>query len=124
MPLIETGATHCFICPSLAAKLQLSPSGQPGPMSVVKASKGEALGLAAPGPVLIYLGLGETFREVLSVSPMDMDVGDDLIFGWDWISSHDLRHLYVDGRVSLLSGPAMLQLALLPADVRPAARTL
>ena len=33
------------------------------------------------------------------MSPMDMDVGDDLILGWDWISSHDLRHLYVDGRV-------------------------
>ena len=85
------------------------------------ASKGGALGLAAP--VLIFLGLGDTFREVLSVS-MDMDVADDLILGWDWISSHDLRHLYVDGRVSLRSGPAMLRLALLPADVRPAARTL
>ena len=28
---------------------------------------------------------------------MDMDVGDNLILGWDWISSHDLRHLYVVG---------------------------
>jgi hypothetical protein len=45
------------------------------------------LGLAAP--VLIYLGLGERFRESLPVSPMDMVVGDDLILGWDWISSHD-----------------------------------
>ena len=120
--LIDTGATHCFICARLAATLQLSPSGQPGPMSVMTASKGEALGLAAP--VLIFLGLGDTFREVLSVSPMDMDVGDDLILGWDWISSHDLHHLYVDGRVSLRSGPAMLRLALLPADVRPAAQAL
>ena len=57
---------------------------------------------------------------------MDMDVGDDLtrILGWDWISSHYLRHLYVDGQVSLWSEPAMLRLALLPADVRPAVRTL
>ena len=57
---------------------------------------------------------------------MDMDVGDNLILGWDWISSHDLRHLYVVGhwQVSLRSGPAMLRLALLLADVRPAARTL
>ena len=54
----------------------------------------------------------------------NMDVGDDLILCWDWISGHDLRHLYVDGRVSLQSGPAILLLALLPADVRPAARTL
>ncbi len=51
--------------------------------------------------MLIYLqvGLGDNlkfkFRESMSVSPMDMDVGDDLILGWDWtrISSHDLRHL-------------------------------
>ena len=93
--------------------------GQPSPMSVIKASKGEALGLAAP--VLIYLGLGDTFREVLPTSPMDTVVGDELIFGWDWISSHDLRHLYVDGRVSLRSGPAILRLALLPEDLRPPA---
>ena len=25
---------------------------------------------------------------------MDMDVGDDLILGWDWLSGHDLNHLY------------------------------
>ena len=41
------------------------------------ASSGDALGLAAP--VLIYLGLGDTSRELLSVSPMEMDVSDDLI---------------------------------------------
>ena len=50
-------------------------------------------------PVLLYLVFGDTFREALSASPMDIDVGDDLILGWDWISSHDLRHLYVDCRV-------------------------
>jgi hypothetical protein len=55
---------------------------------------------------------------------MDMDVGADLIFGWDWISSHDLQHLYAAGQVRLQSGPARLQLDLLPADARPAARTL
>ena len=39
---------------------------------------------------MAHLGLGDTFREALSVSPMDMDVGDDLILGWDWSSSRDL----------------------------------
>ena len=120
--LLDTGATHCFICARLAATLDLRPSGQPGPTSVSTAATGGSLGLAAP--VLLHLVFGDTFREELSVSPMDMDVGDDLILGWDWISSHDLRHLYVDGRVSLRSGPALLQLDLLPACVRPAARTL
>ena len=120
--LLDTGATHCFICARLAAALGLPPSGQPGPTSVMTAATGSSLGLAAP--VLIYLGLGDRFRESLSVSPMDMDVGDDLILGWDWISSHDLRHLYTDGRVSLRSGPAQLQLALLPASTRASTRTL
>ena len=120
--LLDTGATHCFICARLAAALGLRASDQPGPTSVTTAATGGTLGLAAP--VLVHLGLGDAFREVLSVSPMDMDVGDDLILGWDWISSHDLRHLYVDGRVSLRSGPALLQLDLLPASARPAARAL
>ena len=41
--------------------------------------------------MLAQLGLGDdtnTLREALSVSPMDMNVSDDLIFGWDWLSSH------------------------------------
>ena len=120
--LLDTGATHCFICARLAAALGLRPSGQPGPTSVSTAAAGETLGLVAP--VLIHLSLGDTFRESLSVSPMDMDVGADLILGWDWISSHDLRHLYADGQVCLRSGPALLQLDLLPASARPAARAL
>jgi hypothetical protein len=45
---------------------------------------------------------------------MDMVVGADLILGWTWISSHDLHHLYADGQVHLRSGPALLQLDLLP----------
>ena len=120
--LLDTGATHCFICARLAATLGLRPSGQPGPTSVSTAAAGAALGLVEP--VLIHLSLGDTFRESLSVSPMDMDVGADLILGWDWISSHDLHHLYADGQVRFRSGPALLQLDLLPAGARPAARTL
>ena len=120
--LLDTGATHCFICARLAGALGLLPSDQPGPTSVTTAATGGTLELAAP--VLIHLCLGDTFRESMSVSPMDMDVGDDLILGWDWISSHDLRHLFVAGQVSLRSGPALLQLDLLPAAARPASRTL
>ncbi len=85
--LRDTGATHCFTCARLATALGLRPSGQPGPKSVSTEAAGAALGLV--GPVLIHLSLGDTFRESLSVSPMDMDVGADLILGWDWFSSHD-----------------------------------
>ena len=71
------------------------------------AAMGGVQGLGAP--VLIYLCLGDSFRESMSISPMDMDVGDDLILGWDWISSHDLRNLFQAGQVGLRSGPAQLQ---------------
>ena len=120
--LLDTGATHCFICTRLVAALGLRPSGHPGPLSVSTAAAGEAQGLSAP--VLIHLVLGDAFRESLSVSPMAMDVGADLILGWDWISSHELHHLYAAGHVSLRSGPALLQLDLLPPTARLAARTL
>ena len=120
--LLDTGATHCFICARLAAALGLPPSGQPGPPSVATAAVGGVQGLGTP--VLIHLCLGDLFRESMSISPMDMDVGDDLILGWDWISSHDLRHLFQVGQVGLRSGPAQLQLDLLPAAARSASSAL
>ena len=106
--LLDTGATHCFICPRLAAALALPRSGQPGPLSVTTAAAGGRQGLGVP--VLIHLSLGDAFRESMSISPMDMDVGDDLILCWDWISSHDLQHLFQEGQVDLRSGLAKLQL--------------
>ncbi len=36
--------------------------------------------------------LGNMFRESMCISPMDMDVGDDLILGWDWISESSHWH--------------------------------
>ena len=64
------------------------------------------------------------FCEAMSISPMDMDAGDDLILGWDWISSHDLRLLYDNGRIDLRSGQTNLQLDLLSAGTRVVVRTL
>ena len=74
--------------------------------------------------MLVHLVLGDAFRESISVSPMAMDVGADLILGWDWISSHDLHHLYAAVHVHLRSGPALLHLDLLPPTARLAARPL
>ena len=71
--------------------------------------------------MLLHLALGDTFSQSMSLSPMDMDVDADLILGWGWISSHDLHHVYAAGRVSLQSGPALLQLVLLPVSARPLA---
>ena len=112
--LLDTGATHSFICARLAAALGLPPSGEPGPRSVATAAAGGQHQLGAP--VLLHLCLGDSFREAMSISPMDLEVGDDIILGWDWISSHDLRHLYQAGQVSLRSGAAQLQLDLLPPE--------
>jgi hypothetical protein len=55
----------------------------------------------------------------MSILPMDMDVGGDLILGWDCIPSHDLHNLFQAGQVGLRSVLAQLQLALLPAAARP-----
>jgi predicted aspartyl protease len=68
--LLDTGATHCFICARLSAALGLRPAGQPGPMSVSTAAAGEARGIVES--MLIHLSLGDIFRESLSVSPLDM----------------------------------------------------
>ena len=42
--LLDTGATHGFICARLAAALGLHPSGQPGPTSVTTAAAGRPPG--------------------------------------------------------------------------------
>jgi hypothetical protein len=54
--LLDTGATHCFICSRLAAALALARSGQPGPLSVATAAAGGQQGSGVP--VLIHLSLG------------------------------------------------------------------
>ena len=66
--------------------------------------------------MLVNLCLADTFCEVLSVSPMDMDVCDDLILGWDWISSRALHNFHVDGHCSLIPGRARQRLDQLPAE--------
>ncbi len=130
--LLDTRATHGFIClgqcARLAAALGLPPSGQAGPRSVATAAAGGVLGLGSP--IVMHLSLGDallrpsSLRESLSMLPMDMDVDDDLILGWDRISSHDVHHLSRAGHVDLRSGQDQLQLALLPASTRPLPATL
>ena len=72
----------------LAAALLLPPSRQAGPTRVTTAGHAESQDLAEP--VLVHLGLGDSVRECLSMLPMDLHIGADVILGWDWISSHDL----------------------------------
>ena len=43
---------------------------------------------------------GDTLRETIDMLPLDLGPNLDIILGWDWISSHDLRFLYPDGSVA------------------------
>ena len=49
--------------------------------------------------VHLALGAAEPLREVITMSPLDLGPELDIILGWDWISSHDLRFLYPQGGV-------------------------
>ena len=108
--LLDTGATHCFICRQLAAALALPASGEPGPDAVRTAGHLEAQALGAP--VLVHLCIGDKIRESMSMLPMELHVGTELILGWDWISSHKLEHLYPDGRAQVTAGTGLAPLDL------------
>ena len=78
----------------VAAELVLLPSGRPGPASVLITSPGPggAHGLAAPLLVQVHSYACPSSwvtrsARPSSISPMDMDLGECLILGWDWISS-------------------------------------
>ena len=107
---LDTGATHCFICQKLAAALALPASDEPGPDAVLTAGHGEPQSLGTP--VLVHLCIGDKFRESMSMLPMELHVGTELILGWDWISSHKLEQLYPDGRAQATSGSGQVSLDL------------
>ncbi len=48
------------------------------------------------------------------MSPLDLGPGLDIILGWDWISSHDLRFLYPAGAVAGASSSGPLTAPLQP----------
>jgi len=66
--------------------------------------------LAQPVSVSLSLGTTAAVREVIDMSPLDLGSGLDVILGWDWISSHDLRFLYPQGSVTGAAGSTALEL--------------
>ena len=124
--MLDTGATHCFICAPLARLLNLPPSSAPGPSAVSMASPGTQLPLPPPVSVHLVLGDGEPLREVIDMSPLDLGPGLDIILGWDWISSHDLRFLYPQGDIvgSGLHGSLSAPLQRVPSPGSAQARVL
>ena len=97
--MLDTGATHCFICAQLASLLHLPVSSAPGPMAVSLATADTTRLLPPPVVVHLTFGAAEPLREVIPMSPLDLGAELDIILGWDWISSHDLRFLYPQGGV-------------------------
>ena len=98
--MLDTGATHCFICAQLARLLQLPTSSIPGPTAVSLASPDTTRQLQPPVLVHLTLGGDTPLREVIDMSPLDLGPGIDIILGWDWISSHDLQFLYPTGAIA------------------------
>jgi hypothetical protein len=98
--LLDTGATHCFIGTQLVSLLRLQPGSSPGPAAVSMASPDTTRALPPPVQVPIALGTDVPLQELIDMSPLDLGPGLDVILGWDWISSHDLRFLYPRGAVA------------------------
>jgi len=79
--MLDTGATHCFICAPLARQLALPASSTPGPSAVSMASPGTPLPLPPPVHVHLVIGDSEPLREVIDMSPLDLGPGLDIILG-------------------------------------------
>ena len=124
--LLDTGATHCFVCAQLVALLQLPPGSSSGPAAVSMASPDTTRALPPPVGVHLALGADGTLRELIDMSPLDLGPGLDIILGWDWISSHDLRFLYPIGTVADSGQTGVLGASLQPASLpaSTAAQTL
>ncbi len=52
-----------------------------------------------PVAVHLALGTGTLLCDIIVMSPLALGPRLDIILGWDWISSHDLRFLYPQGAV-------------------------
>ena len=90
--MLDSGATHCFLCRRLAASLGDAwvPALLGGPATVRQAN-----GSARPtfGSAAALLQLGDLLEEML-FTVFDVDCNVDIILGYDWLRSHDLAFLY------------------------------
>ncbi len=55
--MLDTGATHCFICAQLARALDLPASSDPGPTAVTLATPNATRSVSPP--VVVHLSLGD-----------------------------------------------------------------
>ena len=79
--MLDTGATHRFVCAQLVDMLGLPPGSTPGPSVVSMASLDLTRPLAQPVSVSLALGTTAAVREVIDMSPLDLGAGLDVILG-------------------------------------------
>jgi hypothetical protein len=112
--LLDTGATHCFICARLAAAL--CPPAAVGPAGpALRGDGGRRRGAGAGN------ACANSPQPGRCVSRVAVDLADGHGRGGrlDPGLGLDLQHLFQTGQVGLRSGPEQLQLALLSAAARP-----
>jgi len=81
--MLDTGATHCFVCARLASGLGLPPGSSVGPAAVSMATPEVVRTLDPPVRVHLALGPGDNLREIINMSPLDLGPKLDIILGWD-----------------------------------------
>ena len=117
--MLDTGATHCFICAALAQALHLPVSSTPGPAAVTLATPDATRAVTPPVVVHLALGDAEALREIVDMTPLNLGPEIDIILGWDWLSSHDLRFLYPQGCVTGVGPQGGLAVPLRPTAPAP-----
>ena len=48
---------------------------------------------------MVYMALSDTLQEAISMLPLELEGGVDIILGWDWIILHYLKKLYSLGEM-------------------------
>ena len=91
-----------------------------GPTAISLATPDTIRLLPLPVVVRLALGAAKPLREVITMSPLELEPEIDIIPGWDWLCNPDLRFLYPQGVVvgGGTQGPisAPLQVPAAPAD--------
>ena len=117
--LLDGGASHCFISDTLAHRLALPPSVQPGPASVTMAVASTSHPVAPPVLVPLQLGLVQL---TLSASPLPACHDQEIILGWDWLVAHRGWPDGGTGRLWFQSPAGPQSLPLLPLRPTPSPR--